>query len=420
MMHWKINDGRHAALGRVLSLVLLVSASAAVAQDAWRESAAAQRATLAQKESLKNDDYNIKAGPLQIKLNASLGTEFNDNVTLADVNPSSDFAILPQFNVGIFWPVSQNNTLAFNFGIGYLKYFKHSELDQFLIAPSSAVSFDFHVGDVAVNLHDRIAQTQNSTTDPTVSGTGNFSAIENTAGLRVDWELSKVFLSVGYDHYNYLSTSTSFSNTLDRSSELLNLRAGVIVNEGLRTGIELGGGLTSYDMKTHNDNSYYSAGVFAEAQITQVISARASGGFLHYDFDTTGTVLSAGATDGYYADLSVDHQITQVMNHGISIGRETRAGTSTDLFTLNYLRYRNNWNFMRDTVLKTTVFYQWSGAAVPGGESFNHFGGGLSASYQLTKNLTGTLGYQLVVKDSNLPLRDYLQNRVSLDLLYSF
>ena len=36
------------------------------------------------------------------------------------------------------------------------------------------------------------------------------------------------------------------------------------------------------------------------------------------------------------------------------------------------------------------------------------------------KHLTGTLGYQIVVKDSNLPLRDYLQNRVNLDLNYSF
>lgn len=391
-----------------------------MAQDAWRESAAAQRATLAQKESLKNDDYNIKAGPLLIKLNASLGTEFNDNVTLADVNPTSDFAILPQFNVGMFWPLSQNNTLSFNFGLGYLKYFKLSQFDQLLIAPSSAVAFDFRIGDVAINLHNRIAQTQNPTTDPTVSGTGDFSAIENTIGLRVDWEVGKMFLSAGYDHYTYLSTSTAFSNTLDRCSELFNLRAGVTVNEGLRTGIELGGGLTSYDVKIHNDNRYYSAGVFGEAQITQFISARASGGFVHYDFDATGTIPSPGASDGYYADLTVDHQITQVMNHGISVGRETRAGSSTDLYTLNYVRYRNNWNFMRDTVLKTTVFFQCSGAAIPGGESFNHYGGGLSVSYLLTKHLTGTLGYQLVVKDSNLPLRDYLQNRVSLDLLYSF
>ena len=313
-----------------------------------------------------------------------------------------------------------NNTLAFNFGIGYIKYLDHPQLDQLIIAPSSALSFDFHVADLAINLHERISQSQNSTTDPTVSGSGDFSAIENTVGLGLNWDLNKVAVSFGYDHYNFIATSSTFSNTLDRSSELLHLRGAVMVNEGLSTGLELGGGSTSYDVKTHNDSTYYSAGVFVAAQITTVISLHASGGYVHYDFDQSGTLINSGAANGYYGDITADHQLNQAMSHSLSFGRETRAGTSTDLFTQNYVRYRNNWNCIRDIVLRSTFFYEWGSAPGVGGESFSHYGGGLAASYLITKHLTGTLGYQIVVKDSNLPLRDYLQNRVNLDLNYSF
>jgi outer membrane protein assembly factor BamA len=53
-------------------------------------------------------------------------------------------------------------------------------------------------------------------------------------------------------------------------------------------------------------------------------------------------------------------------------------------------------------------------------EHIHRYGGALSLGYQLTPHVTLGFRYQYTQKDSDLPLRDYRQNRVSLDGTYSF
>ena len=53
-------------------------------------------------------------------------------------------------------------------------------------------------------------------------------------------------------------------------------------------------------------------------------------------------------------------------------------------------------------------------------EDIHRYGGALTLGYQLTQHVTLGFRYQYTQKDSDLPLRDYSQNRVSLDGTYSF
>ncbi|HEY6206033.1 MAG TPA: hypothetical protein VIW21_07700, partial [Chthoniobacterales bacterium] len=53
-------------------------------------------------------------------------------------------------------------------------------------------------------------------------------------------------------------------------------------------------------------------------------------------------------------------------------------------------------------------------------EQFDRWGGAIALGYQLTPHVTLGLRYQYTTKDSDVPLRDYDQNRVSLDGTYSF
>jgi hypothetical protein len=104
---------------------------------------------------------------------------------------------------------------------------------------------------------------------------------------------------------------------------------------------------------------------------------------------------------------------------------------------LNYVRHTANWNILLNTLLSTELFYEdaeESGGAgpafVPGPGAFllnpfraehaKRFGGALSLGYQLTQHVTLGFRYQYIKKDSDLLLRDYSQNRVSLDGTYSF
>ncbi len=53
-------------------------------------------------------------------------------------------------------------------------------------------------------------------------------------------------------------------------------------------------------------------------------------------------------------------------------------------------------------------------------EHIQRYGGAATLGYQLTPHVTLGLRYQYTQKQSDLPGRDYKQNRVSLDGTYSF
>jgi outer membrane protein assembly factor BamA len=80
-----------------------------------------------------------------------------------------------------------------------------------------------------------------------------------------------------------------------------------------------------------------------------------------------------------------------------------------------------SWNIIRNTLLSTEFFYE--DADDSGGfinEHLHRYGGALTVGYQLTPHETLGLRYQYTQKDSDVALRDYKQNRVSIDGTYSF
>src|SRR5437868_9734836 len=100
---------------------------------------------------------------------------------------------------------------------------------------------------------------------------------------------------------------------------------------------------------------------------------------------------------------------------------ENQLGVNSNFITLNYVRYFATWNIIRNTLLSTEVFYE--DADDSGGfidEHLHRYGAAISIGYQLTPHVTLGLRYQFTEKDSNVPFRDYTQNRISFDGTYSF
>ena len=106
----------------------------------------------------------------------------------------------------------------------------------------------------------------------------------------------------------------------------------------------------------------------------------------------------------------------------------------SNYITLNYVRHTLTWNLIRNVLLSTEFFFedaQESGGPLNAtlfsvltgqqvGESFQRIGGAITLGYQLTPHITLGVRYQGTSKDSNVFLRDYNQNRVSVDGTYSF
>src|SRR3954451_1900087 len=254
-------------------LMSILAVAGVYAQDAVRPSLAGQEASEARQEDVSRIPYNLLLGPMRFRVGATVGVEYNDNINYAEVNEEDDFIITPNLTLDMIWPVTQLNTLRFDIGIGYSFYVDHSDAntDTILIAPKSQLAFDIFVGDFRINLHDRFQLQQDPIQVGALSNVRDYGRFENTAGLSVLWDLNKLLLQVGYDHYNYISTTNQF-DYLDHSSEIVYGSAAYIVNPTITVGLEGNAVFTNYDQGTSNgslnDNEEYSVGGFIEANVT--------------------------------------------------------------------------------------------------------------------------------------------------------
>ncbi len=407
-----------------------------MAQEALNEFAEVDRGRLARKQAIDRNLYNLKAGPVLMRFDALMGFEFNDNPQLEEHPREVDFAFRPELDMAALWALSARNALSLNLGVGYVKYVNNTDLDHVLIAPRSEIALDIYTGDFAINVHERVSQTQDPVRDPTVSGTGDFGGLENTVGTRVDWDLNKLVLSVGYDHYNFISTSSGVAKTIqrgtnapsggvannaqDRSSELFYGRAALRVSPAVTTGVEASGGLTDYENDFFHDNSQFSIGPFLEAQISRDVKGRAAGGYVRSDFDRRGITPAPAAVNDFYAELTVEHQLSQFLNHRLAVGRQAGAGAESELVTLYYARYDNNWNINQYSILHTALFYENGRERSSIAERFERVGASVGITVPLSRKLNMGAAYQFLYKDSDQANRDYLQNSVTVDLRYAF
>jgi hypothetical protein len=117
----------------------------------------------------------------------------------------------------------------------------------------------------------------------------------------------------------------------------------------------------------------------------------------------------------------ISHRVNATIKQTLAAGHESQLGVNSNYIVLNYIRHTVSWNIIRNTLLSTEFFYEdadESGGFI--GEHLHRYGGALTVGYQLTPHVTLGLRYQYTQKDSDIALRSYKQNRVSVDGTYSF
>jgi len=434
--------GQLRASATLLFVVSMLVATAGIyGQDAVRPSLAGQQASDARQEDVSRIPYNLLLGPVRFRVGASVSAEYNDNVNYAETNTQDDFIITPNLSLDAIWPITQLNTLRLDLGIGYSFYLDHSQYntDSILIAPKSQIAFDIFVSDFRINIHDRMQLQQDPIQEGALSNVVDYGRFENTAGISVLWDLNKLLFQVGYDHYNFVSTTSAF-DYLNHNSEIVSGSAAFIVTPTITVGAEGNAVFTRYDQSVLNDSEDYSVGGFIETEITNNLKVRAAGGYQWIDFDHNFVTFPFGPfvfivpdhknLEDYYVNGLIGHRINATISQTLSAGHENQLGINSNYITLNYVRHTLSWSLIRNTLLSTEFFFE--DAKESGGfagfasgqlgtpEHFQRIGGAITVGYQLTPHVTLGARYQGTSKDSNLLLRDYNQNRISVDGTYSF
>lgn len=403
-------------------LSLMAVPSMVRSQDAIRPSLAGETAAQARRQDIDRLPYNLLLGPIRFRVSATLGVEYNDNINLSEVNEQEDFILRPQLTLNALWPVTQLNTLTFDLGLGYAWYLDHSNANTngLLISPGSQIAFDVFIGDFRINFHERPSLQQDPIGQLALSNVVDYGRFENTAGVSVLWDLNKAILTLGYDHYNFISTAEDF-DYLNRNAELLAGTISFAATSTTNVGVEAYSAFSYYDQNVLNDSLNLSIGAFVETQLSSNLKLRVAGGYQWIDFDNNGIVNDSNDLSDYYANVLIGHRLNSVIRHSISAGHESQLGVNSNYIVLNYVRHTITWNIIRNTLLGTEVFYE--DADDSGGfisEHLHRYGGAVTVGYQLTPHVTLGLRYQYTQKDSDVAFRDYKQNRVSVDGTYSF
>ena len=304
----------------------------------------------------------------------------------------------------------------------------------------SELSFDIYVKDFWINLHDRVNYTQDTSQQPTLSGTASYATLNNDAGLSVTWDLNKATVTVGYDHQNIISPTSQQIESQDGATEMLFARAGVEVYPGVTTGVEGTASFTRYDQMVLNDNNSYSAGVYADWQPSKAFHVQPRVGYTIFQFQHTSqssfvlinqsgtfvlTNLPVQTSDlnSWYADLNITHQITDAIGYTLDAGHEVQTGIQSDAVEDWYVRPGIRWNIIKNVDLNTSFSYEHGkqGAGNVANnltENFDWFGANLSVGYSIFKKLSASLSYRLTLRSSNISRNEYTQNVVGLALTY--
>jgi hypothetical protein len=392
-----------------------------------QNSLAGESAAEALKRSMAAGGYDLRYGPVRLKADATLGVNYTDNVFYSH-DAKDDVMINPEITLGALWPITQLNALKLSLDLSYEWYLKNHALnsDAPLINPGSELVFNLFVGDFRIRLHERFSYQEslfyNSLSGENVqffnfNNVGTFSRFDNETGFDVDWDLNKVVLSAGYNHENFISKTGSF-DYLNRASEWFTASAAFSLGDQAQTGLEAQASLHSYDQETIlNDNWRTRVGPFIELKLREKVTLRAGGGYDTARYDAA--ALGNSDYENYYCYGRI-RQDTRLFSHSLTGGREHLLGDNANNMTTTYARYSISSpaiaHLELEAHLSINVAEEFGGAF---DEKFTYYGAGFRAESQIQKHLRANLSYEFRQKESDLALRDFDRNRVTVSVTYT-
>ena len=409
---------RFAARAGFVSGAIAITGSCALAQEALFRSVDSDRFAAQSRDSLEKTPYTFRLRELRVLVVPTMGLEWNDNVRLTESARESDLILSPRLDLNALHPLGEGNSLGVNVGIGYSKYLENDDLDQLLVTPGSALSLNMAVGDVQINVHDRLTYQLDPTAVGAVSGTGRFGGIDNSAGASISWNLHRITTSLGYDFLKWIATDSEFSY-LDRSSHQVLARIGVQAYPNLMVGTEATASPSTYDDSYLNDNTSYSVGGYLDWQLTDQMHLAPRGGYSLTTFSASPVLGTPDDYGAFYFGLKLDHRPNETVAYNLSVDRQIRPGVDANLTDTLNTTLSATWSFIRHFPFNTAVYYE-HGKQGGGGlsEIWDRFGGSVGVSYEFTRSLNTSVAYTFTFRDSKLADRDYTQNRVTLTLAY--
>jgi hypothetical protein len=392
----------------------------AMAQGIERESLSGPSVADQLRQSGDSQPYNLKLGPVTLRVDADLDTSYNDNINLVQTGRASDFIVTPMLTVHGNWKVSDLNTLSFDMGVGYQAYLEHSQYDDVLIAPNSQASLNFFIGDVAFNVHDSFSYQQDPTQFGQLSNTTRLSNFQNDAGIGATWDLDQIILSLNYDHSNFLVYESVY-DYLTNQSDTVEPKVTFKVNQSIDTGIDLSYSNIVYEKNFENNYETISAGPFVSAKLSNNLSLQGRVGGYFADYVHGGLNGDNEDVSSYYLSGGVNHRIDTALSESLTAGREFIPGLTSNFTERIYANYADTWQATKQIDVSGSLWWEnLTDSEATVREDSDRYGVTLHMDDNFAEHLTLTLDYQFILKDADPSYLSYYQNVATVGVRYRF
>ena len=425
-----------------LTLGIVFGAPGTRAQELMRESLAGTDAgqTVGGSNTSEDNNYNLQLGPVRFYADAFAGFEYVDNITYSQYNRESDEVVRIGVNIRAMYAITRLNTLQLDLGIGFVHYIEHPNAtdNDLFITPGSQVAFNIYVADIfRINFHDSFALLQDPVDQPDLSNTTDFGRFTNTVGVTLVADFNTLVLTVGYDHFNYISLNSDY-DFLNRSSESFLYSAVYKLAPRTFIGVEGNTAITAYDQDVQNGSTGGSIGGYFDMTFNTYVRLIIRGGYQYASFDNNyeefnqfdgnganfapGTRFDdKGSLSDFYYNVTLNHRINAYVTESLSGGRENDLGLTSNYLTENYVRYSIDWRALSKLSVGGSAFYendQESGGLFD--EHLQRFGVTGNLNYQFSLKLSASVYYAYLRKDSDVGGRSYYQNTVGVNVDYRF
>lgn len=419
-------------------------------------------------------DYNFKVGPVKGSVYGTTTSSYTDNINLSDGaggrEAEGELTSNPSLNVGLHWELSEYNTLRMDFGIGYVFYMNHPELNRVSLdlKPNSTFDYRFIIGDVRFAVYDRISTSggsgfapRNDITGDGSIGSVDFQRLSNSAGLSAAWAATRsTTVTSGYDYTIDRGLGDSFA-LADHDTH--SLSAALFEKLDPRWTVGLSGSVyqNTYSEGFQSGSHGYGTGPVLNFQPTRNINLSASVRYQVSYSDRTGANGDTSGFAGVTYNLAATHTINRHLRHGVGLGRNSDLGIGANFNDTFSVAYNLGWTFAKALGLNFGVNYSSSTQSGPGfdfvtvpagtflpagtlladgsvligpvilvrdivlpvkrqGESSDTLSFSIGTGMPITRKLSATLGYSHYFRLSDLAGHGYHQNTVTLALNYRF
>jgi hypothetical protein len=290
--------------------------------------------------------YNMLIGPVSARFSTGLSLSYTDNALLSDqaLGSGEDFIITPMVNTAFEWQITEMNGIRLDVGIGYQKHINLTEFDSLIISPNSTIDWQVVLGDVRISLFNQTSTPSEVNQRPELAGTGSaasvaFRRIQNSSGLSASWQAAQdLSVQGGYTYGIERGLVTGFDN-LDRDSHIVSAAVYERLNPVWTVGLNGSYSIFSFNNGFQNNATAYSGGVLGAWHPSRFLNVSANVRYNVTSFESSGLVTDTSNFNGINFDVVATHRFHRDWNHSLSVGQGVNTGLGSNFtkqFTTTY------------------------------------------------------------------------------------